>query len=537
MQREYAVAKTGDLADGEMRQVEAGETAVLLVRVAGEYHALGATCTHFGAKLADGVLSGDRLVCPWHKACFRVPDGRVQEPPALNDLPRFALRVDGDTILVTVPDDAPKERVPAMATPDPTADPRTFVIVGAGAAGNAAAEALRQVGYRGRVVMIGLEDRPPYDRTKLSKQYLGGQQGADKLPLRDPAFYGEHGIERRVAEVAAIDTAARRVAFADGSSLAYHALLMATGGRPRNLDVPGADLGNVFTLRTPDDATGIIAAAGEGARAVVVGDSFIGMETAASLTQRGCRVTVVGRGPVPFAKTLGEPVGGVFRRLHESKGVAFRLEAEVARFEGDGAVRAAVLEDGARLEADLVVVGIGVEPATGILRGIEFAEDGGVPVDAHLRAADGLWAAGDIAAFPDPISGERVRIEHWRVAEQHGRIAALNMAGRPTPYQAPPYFWTNEFGTRLDYAGHAEGWDELIVDGDLDAPSFVAYYVQGGRIVAASGVKRDRDLAALLELMRLDATPSPDEVRGGDLDLAARLAGQVGAAPTTTAGS
>lgn len=537
MDREYVVAKTGDLTDGEMKEVEAGETAVLLVRIAGEYHALGATCTHFGAHLADGVLSGDRIVCPWHKTCFRVPDGRVQEPPALNDLPRFALRVDGDAILVTVPDDAPKERVPAMVAPDPTADPRVFAIVGAGAAGNAAAETLRQVGYRGRVVMIGLEDRPPYDRTKLSKQYLGGQQGADKLPLRDPGFYEEHGIERRVAEVTAIDAAARRVAFADGSSLAYDALLMATGGRPRSLDVPGADLGNVFTLRTPDDATRLIAAAGEGVRAVVVGDSFIGMEVAASLTQRGCRVTVVGRGPVPFAKTLGEPVGWVFRRLHESKGVEFRPEAKVARLEGDGAVGAVVLEDGSRLDAELLVVGIGVEPATEILNGVELADDGGVPVDAHLRAADGLWAAGDIAAFPDPVSGGRVRIEHWRVAEQHGRIAALNMAGQPTVAEAPPYFWTNEFGTRLDYAGHAEGWDELIVDGDLGAPSFVAYYVQGGRIVAASGVKRDPDLSTLIELMRLDATPSPDEVRTGGIDLAARLAERNAVGSSAAAGS
>ncbi len=522
--REHAVARVGDLADGEMKQVDAGDTPVLLVRRDGAFYALGATCTHFGASLADGLLIGDRVHCPWHKTCFRVTDGAVAEPPALNDLPRFSVRVDGETVLVSLPDPAPDEAVPTMVAPEPARDPRTFVIVGAGGAGNAAAETLRREGFVGRILLVGLEDRPPYDRTKLSKQYLGGQQGEDKLPLRARGFYPEHGIERETRRVETIDARAKTVVFADGQSLAYDALLLATGGTPRRLDVPGAELANVFTLRTPDDAGAIIAAAHEGAKAVVVGDSYIGLETAASLTNRELQVTLVGRSPVPLAKTLGEPVGAIFRRLHESKGVTFRPSSEVARIEGDGAVSAVVLESGERLEADLVLVGIGVTPATGMLRGVDLADDGGVPVDAQLRAADGLWAAGDVAAFPDPRAGDRIRVEHWRLAEQHGKVAALNMLGRGVPYEAVPYFWTNQFGARLDYAGHAGQYDDLIVDGDLEAPEFVAYYVRGGRAVAAAGMKRDKQMIAFIDLLARDAVPAPVELRAG-VDLVARLRG------------
>ncbi|HEV3469863.1 MAG TPA: FAD-dependent oxidoreductase [Pyrinomonadaceae bacterium] len=517
---DVAVAASDELEDGEMKEVAAGETRVLLARVGGNYHAVGAACPHYGAPLAEGALCGDRVVCPWHHACFNVVTGDLEEPPALDALPRYDARVADGRVWVRVPSEARDRRTPAMSRPDPRADERLFVILGGGAAGYAAAQTLREEDFRGRVLMITREDRLPYDRPNLSKDYLQGHAEPEWMPLRPEEFFGENGIEvMRGREVVRACAASSTLTFGDGDSLRYDALLVATGGAPRKLSAPGADLSNVFLLRSHADADALVEAAVPASRAVVVGASFIGMEAASSLRARGCSVTVVAPDSVPFEKTLGGEIGSLFRRLHESRGVRFRLGAGVARFEGSDKVAAVILESGERLEADFVVVGVGVRPATDFLEGVKLHEDGGVIVDGRLRAADGVYAAGDIAYFPSALTGARQRIEHWRTAMQQGRVAARNMAGRDVVYGGVPFFWTRQFDAGLLYVGHAAGWDEIIFRGDVSANDFLAFYVKGGRVAAVAGMNREREMAAAEELMRLGRMPAPDRLRGSTLNL------------------
>ena len=495
-EREYQAASIDELSDGSMRQVEVEGTKILLVRDGEAVHALGATCPHAGGPLAEGVRRGDRLVCPWHKATFCIRTGAVLEPPAVDPLPRFPVRIDGRRIFLTFPAERPEQKKPAP-------DGRRFVIVGAGAAGAVAAQTLREAGFAGRIVMLDRENRVPYDRTVLSKYFLSGEKGGEKSPLQKQSFYNEHRIERRTAEVTRIDPRQRRITCADGAVLDYDAALLATGGAPRRPAIPGADLGNVFLLRSRADADAILAQAERSERAVIFGASFIGMEVAASLRERGLDVTVVGKEKAPFEKQFGARVGSTFIALHERHGVAFRLGCGIAALDGDADVRGVSLENGERLAADLVVIGFGGTPVTSYAADLPRAKDGGIMVDAHLAAADGLYAAGDIACFPHRGDGDPIRVEHWRVAEQHGRVAALNMAGQIVCYDAVPVFWTIQYLKRLDYIGHAAAWDELVVHGDLEKPEFLAYYVKDGRVAAAAGLDRDKDTAALIELFSM----------------------------------
>jgi NADPH-dependent 2,4-dienoyl-CoA reductase/sulfur reductase-like enzyme len=362
--------------------------------------------------------------------------------------------------------------------------------------------------------MITQELRLPYDRPNLSKGYLSGDAGPEALPWRTPEFYRDYGIEVLVGQrVARVEVPLKTLNFADGRTLTYDALLLATGGAPRRLEIPGAQRPNVFTLRSADDADAIIGAALPASRVVVIGTGFIGMEAAAALTKRGLAVTVVGRGAIPLDRQLGPEIGGMLQQAHEEHGVAFRLGRTPVRLEGDGRVHALVLDDGEVLPADLVVVGLGVKPATDILQGVKLNPDGSVSTDRRLRVTEGLYAAGDVARFPDWRTGEAIRIEHWRLAEQHGRVAAHNLAGRRVEFAGIPFFWSEQFDLFLQYVGHAESWDELIVHGDLAGRNFLGFYVKGNRVMAAAGLQRDRQLAALAELMRLDIAPAPEELR------------------------
>jgi len=521
--KEFPLANTSDLADGEMKEVSAGDTRILLARVGGEFHAVGAACPHYGAPLAEGALCGTRVVCPWHHACFDVTTGTLEEPPALDSLPRYDVRVEDGRVLARVPEEAPDRVAPRMSRRDPS-DARVFVILGAGAAGYAAAQTLREDGFRGRVVVITREDRAPYDRPNLSKDYMQGHAEPAWMPLRPEEFYREHDIELLCErEVTRVDAAAKTITFYSGDTFSYDALLVATGGAPRRLNIPGSDLRNVCLLRGFSDADSIIETADRSKRCVVVGSSFIGMEAAASLRARGLDVTVVAPSREPFESVLGPEVGALFRRAHEAQGVKFKLGAVVYRFEGASDIEAVTLEGGERVETDMVVAGVGVYPATGFLEGVSLLEDGSVAVDAQMRAAEGLYAAGDIASFPDPRTGARARIEHWRVAQQQGRVAAHNMAGRPATFDGVPFFWTRQFDTGLLYVGHAQRWDEIIYAGDVAAQDFVAFYVKDGRALAAAGVNRDRDMAALEELFRLNLVPEAEELKGGATDFPALL--------------
>lgn len=505
---EYDVCGHDELTDGGMRAVEAGGQKILLAHLEGRYHAVGAICPHAGAPLIEGVLSSGVVTCPWHKAAFCVGTGKRTEPPAVDDLPCFAVRVADGRVLVTVPAEPNAEHATIDAS-----DARCIVIIGAGAAGALAAQTLRSEGFAGRVVMIGLEDRLPYDRTVLSKYALSGKKGGEKTPLQSEAFYARHGIERLTRKVASLDHETRTVIFDDGSRLAYDVALLATGGTPRPFDVPGHTLKGVHLLRTAADAEAIVASAGCGRRVVLVGAGFVGLEAAASLRERGLEVAIVAPQHAPLEDRLGAEIGNVFRRVHEREGIVFHLGEEVEALEGEGGrVSRVRLKSGVVLEADLVVAGLGITPATALFQG-DRREDGGLTVDACLKVTDGLYAAGDIAAFPLYGDGPRIRVEHWRVAEQHGRIAALNMLGQTTYYDAIPVFWTISFLKRLDYVGHAADWNDVIVNGDLEKPEFLAFYVEGGQVTAVAGWGRDQQMAKAITLMTRRHDWSTDELR------------------------
>ena len=463
---EHNAGSITDLDDGGLKEVTLGKSKILLIRRGNEVTAIGALCPHYGASLAKGILCHGRVVCPWHKSAFSADSGEMLEPPSLDGVPRYEVRMDGSDILVAVPDE-PADRVTVPALAKGAADARTFVILGAGTAGEAAAETLRtETPFAGRVVMVDAESRLPYDRTQLSKGYLKGKVEPLALPLRNEDYFAERGIERKTARAETVDVASKTITFAGGETLRYDALLFAPGGIPKTLNVPGEGASNVFTLRSVADADRIVAAAKAAGglvtsgRAVVVGDGFIGLEGAAALIDHGLKVTVVSPSAVPFDGRLGTDVGNFIKSLHEKNGVEF-VNGKTARFapaaDDSSKAGAAVLEDGTELEADLFLVGLGVSPATDVLKGVDLQKDGGVPVDATLQAADGLWCAGDVAAFPYADADDPIRVEHWRVAQQQGKLAALNMAGANLNFDAVPFFWTEHYQSRLDYVGHAAG--------------------------------------------------------------------------------
>jgi apoptosis-inducing factor 3 len=511
--RRIEVGSVSDLENGQMKEVSVDETPILLARTGDKYFALSAHCTHYGAPLVDGVLNGDRIVCPWHHACFNARTGDCEEPPALDSLAKFDVTVESDKVILHLPVNAPDRTTPEMAKRDPS-DERVFVILGGGAAGYAAAQTLREDGFNGRVVMITRENRPPYDRPNLSKDYLQGHAEPEWMPLRPDDFFAGHDIELMLQKtVTRVSVATKRLTFEDGETLGYDSILIATGGTPRTLPFASDTMHeNVFTLRSFSDTDAIIAAAGSGAKVAVIGASFIGMEAACSLKVRGCDVTLVSPDQVPFQKTLGPAIGALFQGIHEENGVKFRLGARAEGFVGDGKIEAVVLDGGERLEADLVLVGIGVVPSTGFLDGVELRKDGGVVTDDHLCIADDSYAAGDITHFPDSRTGELTRIEHWRTAMQQGRTAAHNMAGRPERFTGVPFFWTTHFGSTLNYVGHARVWDRIIFDGDVDKQDFLAFYVKDHRVLAVAGMNRDREIATWEELIRLGRVPSPDDL-------------------------
>jgi NADPH-dependent 2,4-dienoyl-CoA reductase/sulfur reductase-like enzyme len=387
-----------------------------------------------------------------------------------------------------------------------------------------AAQTLREAGYGGQLMMISRDNELPYDRPNLSKEYMAGEAKPEWMPLRPREFYRDHDIELTLGkEVTGIDVDNQDIEFSTGGLMRYDALLLTTGGRPRKLELPGSELENVMVLRSYSSADEILARAENAKQVAIVGANFIGMETAASLRERDLQVTVIAPDAVPFEKVFGTAVGSLFRRTHEEEGVRFELENEPAQVEGNAKVESVLLKNGQRVTADLVLFGVGVDPATDFIRSLDLAEDGSVPVNEYLEAAKNLWAAGDIARFNDWRTGESTRIEHWRTAQQQGRVAAFNMLGKQVRYRSVPFFWTKQAGLNFKYVGHVKNWDDTIIDGDVDSGDFIIYYAKNGKVLAVAGNNRGQELAAAEELMRRDQLPSPDELTGGRVDLVARL--------------
>ena len=447
----------------------------MLVRDAGQVYALGATCTHYGGPLAEGRVFGGAIHCPWHHACFELGTGRASGP-AIAAVPCWDVALEGGTIRVG----AKKEvHAPAVARPG------SVVIVGGGAAGVACAEALRAEGHRGTITMLSAEGSDPVDRPNLSKDYLAGSAPEEWVFLRTRDALAAAEVTLVDEPATAIDVGARVVRTAAGRELAWEALLLATGAEPARLPIDGASLPHVHVLRTLADSRAIAAAGAAGTRAVVIGASFIGLEVAASLRARGAEVTVVGPEPVPLARVLGDEVGAFVRRVHEAKGVAFRLGRKPARITAD----AVILDDGSSVPAQLVVMGVGVRPRLDLATAAGLRVDRGVVVDDELRAAPGVWAAGDIARFP--WDGELVRIEHFQVAVRQGQAAARSMLGRGARRDVP-FFWSQHHDVTLGYVGHAERFDRAEVHGSLDARDAHVVYRDAGAIRAVVTIGRDQ---------------------------------------------
>ncbi|HDS0917355.1 TPA: FAD-dependent oxidoreductase [Pseudomonas putida] len=463
---QHAVAPLAQLDEHRPLRVQAGNEELIIIRQGDQVHAYQGNCPHAGAPLDEGVVCGGLLVCPWHKAAFAVDDGVVCEPPALADLRRYKAWVKDDEVWV---DDQP---LPPIEPPRHS-DARCFVVVGAGAAGSAAVATLLAHGFAGRLVWIDQERQPAYDRTALSKFVIAGQMTPDEVPaLLEADALRKGQLERKHGKVRTLNSHKRQLMLADGQQIGYDGCLLASGGKALRPDIPGVDLPGVLTLRSREDAARLLDAAEPGQPAVIVGDGFIGLEAASALSKYGVQVHVVTRHEVPLAKQLGDRIGRSIRALHERKGVTFHGPTEVQRFEGQDKVEAVLLANGERLQTPLVLLGTGVKPATAFLQGVQLNEDNSLRVDAELRAADGLWAAGDIATFP--LSGRPVRIEHWRLAQQHGVIAAGNMLGEQRRYADVPFFWTYQHGRTYEVLGHAREWNRIEFVGEPEHGDFIA---------------------------------------------------------------
>jgi len=484
-----------ELPDGGKLLGHAGGEQVLLLRRGEDVFAVGAACTHYSGPLAEGLVVGNTIRCPWHHACFDLRTGEHLRGPALGPIACWEVEKRGGKIHLGKKRASPASPYGAIQGKAP----ERIVIIGGGAAGFAAAERLRRAGHRGAIAMVSQEAAAPVDRPNLSKDFLAGGAPEDWLPLRPAEFYAGQQIDLRLStEAKSIDRRARTVVLADGSALAYDRLLLATGAEPIRLAIPGMDDPRVHVLRSLADCRAIIAGAETARRAVVLGASFIGLEVAASLRQRKLEVHVVAPEQRPMERILGPAMGDFIRALHEEHGVIFHLGDAGAAIEG-GRVK---LKSGGALEADLVVAGVGVRPRTALAEAAGLALDRGVSVNAYLETSDpAIFAAGDIARWPDPHSGASIRVEHWAVAERQGQVAALNMLGLRQKFDQVPFFWSQHYDVPINYVGHAEAWDEIAVEGDIAGRDCLLRYKQKGRVLAAASIYRDQaSLAAEAEM-------------------------------------
>ena len=485
-----------ELADGAKLLGHARGEQILLVRQGAEIFAVGAQCTHYHGPLVDGLAKEGTVRCPWHHACFNLSTGEALRAPALDPIACWNVEQRDGKVFV-----GNKRAAPARRHKIGGSSPDRIVIVGGGAAGFAAAERLRREGYQQSLVMLSGEDAPPIDRPNLSKDYLAGSAPEEWMPLRPGDFYADKGIDLKLGtNVTAIDRAAHTLNLGDGSTLGYDRLLLATGAEPVRLTIPGATLGHVHTLRSLADCRAIIAQAATAKRAVVIGASFIGLEVAASLRTRGLEVHVVAPEKIPMARILGPEMGGFIRALHEEHGVIFHLEDSVDAIDATSVK----LKSGGVLAADLVVAGIGVRPRVELAEKAGLTLDRGVRVNAFLETSDpAILAAGDIARWPDPHSGDAIRVEHWVLAQRQGQAAALTLLGQRTTFDAVPFFWSQHYDVAVNYAGHAESWDALEIEGDIAAKDCVLRFRQGGRLLALASIFRDgENLAAGLAMER-----------------------------------
>ncbi|XP_032127219.1 apoptosis-inducing factor 3 isoform X2 [Sapajus apella] len=508
-----------------MREVELGWGKVLLVKDNGEFHALGHKCPHYGAPLVKGVLSRGRVRCPWHGACFNISTGDLEDFPGLDSLHKFQVKIEKEKVYVRASKQALQlqRRTKVMAkciSPSAGYSGSTNVlIVGAGAAGLVCAETLRQEGFSDRIVLCTLDRHLPYDRPKLSKS-LDTQP--EQLALRPKEFFRAYGIEVLTeAQVVTVDVRNKKVMFKDGFKLEYSKLLLAPGSSPKTLSCKGKEVENVFTIRTPEDANRVVRLA-RGRNVVVVGAGFLGMEVAAYLTEKAHSVSVVELEETPFRRFLGERVGRALMKMFENNRVKFYMQTEVSELRAqEGKLKEVVLKSSKVVRADVCVVGIGAVPATGFLRqsGIGLDSRGFIPVNKMMQTnVPGVFAAGDAVTFPLAWRNNRkVNIPHWQMAHAQGRVAAQNMLAQEAEISTVPYLWTAMFGKSLRYTGYGEGFDDVIIQGDLEELKFVAFYTKGDEVTAVASMNYDPIVSKVAEVLASGRAIRKREVETGDM--------------------
>ncbi|CCU76470.1 hypothetical protein BGHDH14_bgh00273 [Blumeria hordei DH14] len=523
-----------NLTPGEKREVEVEGVEngkVLLCNVNGSVSALGSKCTHYGAPMVKGVLTSDgRITCPWHGACFKASNGDIENAPAIDALPSFELSERNGSVFIKgdVQDIKSSRRKPNLKICG-AATAETVTIVGAGSGALAAAEGLRENGFKGKITMIGCEGYLPIDRTKLSKALI---DDPSKIALRDQSWLKDISIDFIEDEVTSVEYTSKKITTKSGGSYAFNKLVLATGGSPRMVTLPGfQDLKGIFPLRTIHHAKGINAAVGsKNKKVVIIGSSFIGMEVANALVKDN-DVTVVGMESVPLVRVMGEKVGQILQKTYEANGVKFLLSSKLRQALPSQAdpskVGSIELEDGTNLPADVVVLGTGVFPATGFLKGnsdIKLQDDGSIKTDENflVEGLQGIYAIGDIAKYPyhgPGGDGTPVRIEHWNVAQNAGRAAAAHIVASNTKSSRfIPIFWS-ALGSQLRYCGNTyNGWDDMVLKGNLEASKFVAYYTKGETVVAVASMGVDPVVMHASELMRVNAMPSKTEILN-DVDI------------------
>ncbi|KAJ3862541.1 hypothetical protein EV359DRAFT_44991 [Lentinula novae-zelandiae] len=528
--RTIAVLDEQELKDGQMKEIGFDKGKVLVARLGDKIHATSAFCTHYGAPLAKGVLTADaRVVCPWHGACFNLCSGDIEDAPAPSPLHSFKAYVADGKIHVTAnPEFTLKEnmgRPPKLSTAGFDAVGKGTVIIGGGSGAFQAVESLREHGYKFPITVISKEPHAPIDRTKLSKALI---TDASKLQWKTPADLKiKYGVNLRAGvTVTSVELQDRRVILDDGKdNIVYDKLIIAPGGTPRKLPIPGVDLQNVYTFRGVHDAKKVDSAATEGKKVVFIGSSFISMELVTALSKRKlASIDVIGMEEYPFEVVLGKQVGAGLKKFHESQGVKFHMQSKVEKIvprEDDPSLAGSVVVNGETLLADFVIMGVGVAPATEFLKssGIELEKGGGIEVDEYLRVVklpaaniENVFAIGDVAIYPQ--AGELVRIEHWNVAGNHGRAVGKTIAGQPQPFVKTPVFWSAQ-GQQLRYCGYAAGHDDIIIKGNPEEMKFIAYYVKQGKVVAVASMQNDPVVSAASELLRLGLMPSPNELKDG----------------------
>jgi NADPH-dependent 2,4-dienoyl-CoA reductase/sulfur reductase-like enzyme/nitrite reductase/ring-hydroxylating ferredoxin subunit len=475
------------LADGEMLAGRVGDEDALLIQRQGECFAIGGSCSHYHGDLSKGLLVDETLRCPLHHACFNLRTGEAVGPPALDPIPCWRVERVGEQFFAREKLAPPILSAPATSV---SHSPESIVIVGGGAAALTAAMTLRREGYDKDITLVSSDDSAPYDRPNVSKDFLAGTAPEEWMPLRSTEFYTESRLKLLLnTSVQALDLRRKRV-YLEGRELSYGALLLATGCEPARVSIPGATADSVFYLRTLSDCRVLMKRLPNARRAIVLGTGFIGLEAAASLRTRGLEVHAVGLEQIPMERVLGPELGALLLQVHISHGVSFHLGRSVAGIEGS----TYRLTDGTELKADFMIVGVGARPCIELAQRAGLAVDGGVVVDECLQtSAPDVFAAGDIARYPAHFSGDRIRVEHWVLAQRQGQTAARSMLGFREPFRTVPFFWTQHYDLAINVSGHAEGWDATRVEGNLAARDGSVRYLRDGRTLAVASVSRDLD--------------------------------------------